>query len=696
MKERRENSFKKKKKTRLPHRTRARNPTQSWKPSLPPRASMEKGLLDDTGQDLNFEVFLNTQVQANLDDWEKEDLKAIDVGSFKSSIAKYGLAEEESLQEIDGFTVKKSGKRSYKKPRKPASITGLMTEKHAKKNTVLRLLSGKKRKVNEIISKLEQIEANSQHSEPDSGSPKMVYTRSEWYSLMKIIRVNFPNLSKPSRLSLLRINAIYEQSLSQASQNTSLWAEASTLPEARLSEQDLRWLYDLGESDGFELRLIGDFSQSEAFTLSQIVRDHQNEVGMTQLTKDGTPISTPSKNRVIEVPSSSPRTLPVKLSPGKLASLKSLGRCLKRFEPQVDVMTSMVERPRALKRFSTVLDSTAGSTQANDENTQTTFMTPENDFSDSFKATEVNQLENLDLDASSGAFYSTARSTQPVLKTTKYEFKGRLKDGYTSPLKGIEARVEYKKRARNENVIPDSESDDDQDISVIEITKVVPSNEQNKDANEDVSEIQVPSSPPETLFHENLILPQDPVPEYSSLISKLSLATLKILIDKWEIRGTRTKRQMVKLIETILHLLLQDGKGKYDLTIDREKDTTEQANELNEKLSSLPLKPIHAALCDNITKVVKEDRHLYETILTYQPISLEKLSLMLEKRNMCLDVDTLRFWAAKTSTTYSLSLRESVDKPALEKPTSEKPKKKRKKELRKKKVESISITEDVD
>lgn len=385
-------------------------------------------------------IFLNTQIQSNLDMWEKEEsiersLVQLRKYSYNNSnmqtdanlvpefaaptpaIARLEKtykkpATKDKLKESKAK--KKPQKRKRKKEKEIGSISGHLAKVHAKRSeqeSILKLLSGKRRKVNDIIDRIESIESKDFDSAEDNEpvEEKMVYTKDEWCNLLKVIRVNFPALSRKSKLSLSKINKIYYEQYdsqfqptqeSQPEESSSLWAMASTLPKTRLTDSDLKWLYDLDDVPAYDklnensiLSSVSEIGKDDAeesnnvLTLSQLVNEHKNEVDanrqvidLTQQsgddgnqipkgnsdscgsvlitnTFDPKPIDvdgadvqevsepvdvemevevpristhssekdaskTPTSKKIIEIPSSSPRISPIKISPTKIRQYK--------------------------------------------------------------------------------------------------------------------------------------------------------------------------------------------------------------------------------------------------------------------------------------------------------------------------------------------------------------------------------------
>ncbi|CAI5759486.1 unnamed protein product [Candida verbasci] len=96
------------------------------------------------------------------------------------------------------------------------------------------------------LNKLEDIHKIKQSKEVE------IYTPKEWQLLIRHIKLKFPDLSTKNKKSLKEINKkiVENQNATQQSidnEECSLWDHAKSQPESALSNDELKWLYDLDE-----------------------------------------------------------------------------------------------------------------------------------------------------------------------------------------------------------------------------------------------------------------------------------------------------------------------------------------------------------------------------------------------------------------------------------------------------------------
>lgn len=249
-------------------------------------------------------VFLSTQIQGRLEDWELEECKMSNIQLKMTSLKEMYLVPEVVTKKVPkGVTkrakgaskekatkVKKISDKKVKRTRKLKSVTAHVSEQHRNRcNAILNLLSGNKRKADDILQRILSIELNKSESQLDMEpqlSPRMVYDKDEWIRLVKKISLKFPRLSTPSKTTLKVITNKYLQgtlqsagssdkgeSLQNSTPKVSLWDLASSHPSESFSQDELKWLYDLNEDDN-PTTLERSFVESETenvLNLSQIL-----------------------------------------------------------------------------------------------------------------------------------------------------------------------------------------------------------------------------------------------------------------------------------------------------------------------------------------------------------------------------------------------------------------------------------------
>lgn len=413
-------------------------------------------------------LFLNTQAQSNLDMWDDSILKQKSENELASSLLrrfayKDNLGRDSIFDVIEDsndpnsnlnprkFSLEEGSRTEDKKPKTEKKILALTSNKKRKKsdsvkrnqklesigahvtklyseqkNSLFKLLSGKKKKMNDLLSTIDEIENGKLHrnsNEMVETSEECVsdimYSKDEWFNLLKVIRVNFPNLSKRSKLTLSKINKAYEEhydSLTEVGtppllnfvddETPYLWNMASSFPKTRLTDEDLKWLYDLDDNNLKTNNVNSSFvdiddglnEENNIYTLSQLIEQHRtvndyipdnksniiidltqnvddalekscnNDTGTyqavnstldnpklnndhgTEMVKE---IGTPSKSIKDEadyfIPCSSPRASPIVVSPKKIENIKKKLEFFRDRDSQVKTTISPQKQKNLIK-----------------------------------------------------------------------------------------------------------------------------------------------------------------------------------------------------------------------------------------------------------------------------------------------------------------------------------------------------------
>ncbi|GMF05452.1 unnamed protein product [Ambrosiozyma monospora] len=182
-------------------------------------------------------------------------------------------------------------KKITRKPNRIKSINDQMTKKYSK-SPLLMALSGKKKKVSDLLKKIQDVESSElqdqkrtksdlstfetidsvSQSEDDSTSPELnkisrIYTKNEWSQVIKCINENLPKLSKRTKKTLNQITARYNKSPEDDDKILSLWESASQAP--RLEESQVKELYDFLDDEKAKSFLTSDVSDDGEFVGSQ-------------------------------------------------------------------------------------------------------------------------------------------------------------------------------------------------------------------------------------------------------------------------------------------------------------------------------------------------------------------------------------------------------------------------------------------
>ncbi|GMG55571.1 unnamed protein product [Ambrosiozyma monospora] len=157
-----------------------------------------------------------------------------------------------------------------------------MTKKYSK-SPLLIALSGKKKKVSDLLKKIKDVESSElqnqkrtrsdmstfetidsvSQSEDDSTSSELnkisrIYTKNEWNQVIKCINENLPKLSKRTKKTLNQITSRYNKSKDDDDEILSLWESASQAP--MLEESQVKQLYDFPDDERAKSFLTSDVS----------------------------------------------------------------------------------------------------------------------------------------------------------------------------------------------------------------------------------------------------------------------------------------------------------------------------------------------------------------------------------------------------------------------------------------------------
>ncbi|ODV97967.1 hypothetical protein PACTADRAFT_47795 [Pachysolen tannophilus NRRL Y-2460] len=342
------------------------------------------------------ELYISTQFQSKLDEWEAEDDVKLKLQKFKNdddyqeknsvpinsnSMRRgvYGRLElggtvvmdsrQRKEEEEEKKKKKKKKKNSEKQRKRPKikSITSHVTSNYSnffnkspetakRQISILKLLSGRKRKVNDIIRRIQAIEGDSgdsgaegrdrksavddddddeeeydDYEDQDLDNSVVLYKENEWFDIIKSINLKFPNLSKASKLTLSKITTSLtnnEEKLNLASSD-GIWNIAAN-PPVKLTKDELTWLYDLDDYKNSD-----DFSNGKVcFNSSQLSNDDSEQLPFL-MTLSQVLSGTDYGNKITkpdwEISDSSPELSPLPMDNTIVTEDKQLSRT----EPQV-------------------------------------------------------------------------------------------------------------------------------------------------------------------------------------------------------------------------------------------------------------------------------------------------------------------------------------------------------------------------
>ncbi|CAK7902937.1 structure-specific endonuclease subunit Slx4p [[Candida] anglica] len=253
--------------------------------------------------------FASTQMQGRYEELKEELVEEEEKKLSILNLQRFKNTNDKSIYDGKRFSINTNRKEKItqektknakpnSKRRKIKSITSLMNDKYSLSTeeisqrtgeseekvqlSILQYFSGKKRKINDILNRIETAETRKNN---DTNSLKLagpyedrfIYSKTEWNEILRNIKVRFPNLSSKTKRSLKYLTRKVQSS--QKLQENSIWSQTSMCPETdELNSEDINWLYDLPEDVGNVTsfsEIEESFQESNPFvlTLSQVMNE---------------------------------------------------------------------------------------------------------------------------------------------------------------------------------------------------------------------------------------------------------------------------------------------------------------------------------------------------------------------------------------------------------------------------------------
>ncbi len=236
-------------------------------------------------------------------------------------------------------------------------------------------------------------------------------------------------------------------------------------------------------------------------------------------------------------------------------------------------------------------------------------------------------------EAESQSIYCTARQSgvnspekmDTTTTTTTIKYKGHVTTKSSSPWTNYEARVIPSKRSNEEIEVPGS-SDDENDISLIEITKTIKKSRK--------SILQVPSSP-------GVLSSASPSKELNAessqaldlQLEETSTEELKRKIIQYGLKPAKSRIKMIQSIKEIDAFLKEDS----ILKLSQSQNITDSQNIVKSDVFQV------------LNDVFLENPKIMEKIYTFEPIETKELNRILEERGIIINYDMLKEWCDRNS-----------------------------------------------
>lgn len=544
--------------------------------------------------------FLSTQMQSAYEDSE---IKRCQENITEERISQLQLfkVQQQKIKPIERKIVKTNKKVKRRTGKRIKTLTSHVDElfgKHLrdpspdKQLSVVEYFSGKKRKVKEILDKLESNKFPTQDQTSTTRlkgyNCKLPYSKEEWENILRAIKENLPNLSNSATKSLKSITERIE--FENLQKPTGLWDQASRQPSEVYDDSDLKLLYDLN-SDQMKLDLtqndveeeneISD-SSSEPELLEYNILAQKNpisKINVPQSFNTFPPAFGDDKDKEIIICSSSDNS-PIKSS---FATPKKL-------------------RPHT---FETPTKKTQESINRSPQFTSQINLTPPN-FSLNFDTQQS-------VYATASSQFYVEKDNSPQYKTKVIELKGDLriidKTTKSYKIKKIGERLE----PRSEEVINDSEDENNEnEISIIEISTLINDDNDINEYNDSI--IQVPSSPGIEIPKTTMSI--QPRTDDDNEFSKLSNTQLRDIFKTLGIKPVKSKNAMIEILKNLDHFI-----GENSISLSQIEFNDHLFNKLKE--------------------TIKSNDFWYEKVITYEPISILELKEWLNSQNFNVEIDLL-------------------------------------------------------
>ncbi|KAK6203443.1 uncharacterized protein RJT21DRAFT_113342 [Scheffersomyces amazonensis] len=192
--------------------------------------------------------FLQTQMQSIHEETVAKEQHETKLSSQLGQLRQFSNCSDDTNVQVSINTIKPKPKsrttRSLKKPKsKKQSMNSMVRDQF--ESDKLSYFTGDQKKIDRFIKAIKNEE------ELDKvipiGSTSQLITKTDWAYFLRSIKLKFPNLRTSRKRSLKLITR--NMALLERSESDGLWSQASTMPETELSNEEIKWLYDLHDDE---------------------------------------------------------------------------------------------------------------------------------------------------------------------------------------------------------------------------------------------------------------------------------------------------------------------------------------------------------------------------------------------------------------------------------------------------------------
>lgn len=134
---------------------------------------------------------------------------------------------------------------------------------------------GNQSKIDDFLSRINRVEDLSTFKESQNTN---VFSKHEWTYILKSIKLKFPELSAHNKTNLKRITKKIKIFENEIANDGSIWSQASSHPETQLTDEEIKWLYDLSDDQMINNSSFIDEDSSHDSNYVMILSQNQGEL----------------------------------------------------------------------------------------------------------------------------------------------------------------------------------------------------------------------------------------------------------------------------------------------------------------------------------------------------------------------------------------------------------------------------------
>lgn len=651
-------------------------------------------------QDDNDIYFLSTQIQARHEEVvenEKQEKEKQKVISKWSTFRNEDLSEVETSKtynKVRSAIKKPKGKRKKVANKRTTSLSSLARENY--NNVTETYIPENQTKIDNFIKCLNKGDIPEVDiSNSTTSSSSNLFTKTDWLYIMQNIKLKCPDLNakgKKSLKNILKKINIFEE---EASVPDSIWSEASSYPENKLSDEDLKWLYDLDEEqmvnnssviedDWHEKQNDSPFvltlSQALNNSSSDIISDSESEFEILRGNKNRNLITQNGfeSNSYTQPYKSNYGNKLVKDSIGSIGSLQfkdSFSDLSPHKKAKVLILQSFEEEISSPKATPNNLPFVVPGSKNSDKSTYEEHNGVGSKeeiiiLSDSGSVNSIKKPEEVIISDSENEIVSSIPQVnhdnrkRRLLRTTRVEVLKNLNlSNFEDTSKNVGIKYIGTKTITidSENEVEDSEGEDDNSLSIIEITREVDTTDMlidlnsDKDQQKNTSLVQVPSSPE---------ISSEQKDKYSDILNfdfDLDNGLTSETQDPNSQQIANTYMTDSEYYTPLIHF--NDESQTSQNTLENDPDTQDPA-EQGLSYSHLDFKKSQTKTQKNtqqieqeydaLTKTLKHSHYWFEKIISFEPLFLDELKDWLNCNDKSTwDKPSLEKYCEKYGITYS-------------------------------------------